>query len=296
MSKEAALAQLTPAPAAEASPGLAPAAETIEMPKAPVPLESTRINQLLKKETELQRQREMVKKDQKALAAEKEQWKDLQSTLQQFRDMKQKDPVAALKLAGFSEQDLMAFAGHTADQSTPEQKAAKAAQAEIKKFQDEQAAKEVKVTTERNTQVLAQFRTDIDRTIQGDKTKYEYCNYNGVLARELIYDTVAAVLAESGEIIPISEAAEMVETYYEDTDKAMAAIKKRQARMEASAAPKATEAVLEAAPTRTSVKATLSSKTTATSAPLVAAASVPKKETASQKRERLIQKLGNLGK
>lgn len=297
MSKEAAVAQLSTlvgvsqpsvalAPAPTNTPTIAQEPVSIPAP-AQTDSSSSRINQLLKKESELQRQRELTKQERATLASEKAQWSDLQKTLSEFKEMKSKDPVAALKLAGFSEADLIAFANSAADNSTPEQKAARAAQAEIQKFKDEQADTAKKATDTRNGQVLQQFRQDIAKTINTNAEKYEYCNYNGPLAAELIYDTVAAVLADSGEVISIAEAADLVETYYEDTDKAMASLKKRNPSKLVAPITEPTLAVEP--PRRGSTANTLSSKTIATSAPLASA--VPKKETSTEKRERLIRKL-----
>lgn len=297
MSKEAATAALAnlvgaPVPTTASNPSLsgspglqaveAPKAESVA-PKAPE-LDSTRINHLLKKEQELQRQREINKKERETLLSEKHTWDEQRKVLSEFQALKSKDPVAALRLAGFSEQDLITFANAQADTRSPEERARAAAADEIKKFQDGQKTEADKAQTERNTQVLTQFRNDITKVVGANKDKYEYCNHNGPLAQELIYDTVAAVLAESGEVISIAEAADLVETYYEDTDKAMASLKKRGPKSSVDApapvsTPKNTRTVSgQGVPAK--VAASVSSTT-----------SIPKAETRSQKRERLMQKL-----
>ncbi len=292
MSKEAALSALQatiPAVAGATttlagSPGLQPA------PSEPTQeLESTRFNHLMKKESELQRQRETFKKEQESFAKEREKMQSIQQKLQQFDEMKVKDPVAALKLAGFSETDLFNFIAASEDNSTPEERAAKAAQAEIQKFTDGQAKKEADIQARQEQEVLGTFRKNITEQITSDKDRYEYCNYHGALAEDLIYSTVEAVLKDSEEIISVEEAADMVESYYEEQDKSMSTIKKRQ--------PKPVEQAKVDEPLKAQVSArppskTLSSRTSAT----VASTTITRKETSSEKKERLIQKLLNSGK
>lgn len=295
MSKESATAMLNasiPAPTEGATLGGNPGLQPVpEAPKQEA-LESTRFAHLAKKEVELQKQRESFKKEQESLTQEREKMKAIHKKLQDFDEMKLKDPVAALKLAGFTETDLFNFIAAAEDNSTPEQKATKAAQAEINKFKEEQSKKEQEAQTKRNTEVLDSFRKDIQKQIASDKDKYEYCNYNGPLAEELIYETVAAVLEESKEVISVQEAAEMVESYYEEQDKAMSNLKKRK--------PKEPETVIQpqdeplraqVSPRPSTPSKTLSSKTTAS-----VASTVTRKETHAEKRQRLIETLGNLGK
>lgn len=302
MSKEAAMQMLqsstpsNPNPAAPAaatpagSPGLQPAPVEGAAPAAPAALESTRFAQLAKKEAELQKQRESFKAEQTQFMSERQKMVEIQKQLTTFNELKVKDPVAALRQIGFSEKDLFNFIAAQEDTSTPEQKAAKAANNEIQKFKDEQAKIAADATAKRNEQVLGQFRKDIASTIAADPDKYEYCNYNGVLANDLIEETVSAVLAADNELISVQEAIEMVESYYEEQDKAMSTLKKRQPKAEeiVAAAP-APEAPLkpQVSPGRPSAARTLSSKTAATVASTTVA---PRNETPDQKKARLVSK------
>ena len=299
MSKESAMQMLTstsPAPAAPApagSPGLqsapAPAAEGAAPAANPQPaLESTRFAQLAKKEAELQKQREAFKAEQTQFMTERQKIVEIQKQLNGFNELKMKDPVAALKQMGFSETDLFNFIAAQEDKSTPEEKAAKAAQNEIQKFKDEQAKAAQEAQEAKNKQVLGQFRKNIAETITNDPEKYEYCNHYGPIAEELIYETVTAVLESDKELISVAEAAAMVEQYYEEEDKAMSSLKKRQPKAPATEAAPAPEAALkpQVSP-RPSAGRTLSSKATASVASTVTA---PRNETPDQKKARLIQK------
>ena len=71
--------------------------------------------------------------------------------------------------------------------------------------------------------VIRGYRNSVSKAIKADPEKFEYCNYNGPVAEELIYETVLAVVASSqGKDVPTpAEAAEMVESFYEEQDKAM---------------------------------------------------------------------------
>jgi hypothetical protein len=296
MSKETALASLTAsiptAPTGTATIPASPEGAIAPAPKAE--LDSTRLNHLMKKESELVKQREAYKKEFESFQAEKEKMKEIQTKLNQFEEMKVKDPIKALKLMGFSEADLINFLSGEEDKSTPEEKATKIAQTEIAKFKEEQAKKEQEQVEKRNSELITQFKSDINKTITSDPIKYEFCNHYGAVAEELIYDTVNEVLKESGELITTKEAAELVEEYYEESYKAMNTLKK----VSATAAP-TTEQQLEQKKEEAKDKflkpqpaKTLTNKTTAT----VASTTVFKKETPSEKKARLIQKLYNLGK
>ena len=253
----------------------------------PSELESTRFSQLAKKESELQRQRELLKKEQTQFMTESQKLAEMQKQFNTFTELKSKDPVAALKQLGFSETDLFNFIADQQDNSTPEEKAAKAAQAEIQKFTDAQAKKEADLLAKRNAEVLQEFRQKITTTIANDPDKYEYCNYHGPLAEELIYETVAAVLESDKVVISVEEAAQMVEQYYEDQDESMKTLKKRQPKAETA------PAVAPEAPLKPQVSPkpmpsrTLSSKTGASVASTVAK---PLNETPDQKKARLISK------
>ena len=302
MSKEAAMSALqatipTQTSTPGGSPGLQPDPAAAGGTPTKAEMDSTRFAHIAKKEAELVKQRDTFKKEHETFLQEKEKMREIQKQLNDFNETKAKDPVAAMKLLGFSETDLFNFLAAQEDNIPPEERAAKAAQSEIQKFRDEQAAKEQEAINKRNDSVVSQFKQDISKTVLSDKDKYEYCNYNGPLAEELIYETVAQVyeldLKTNPDALPITaqEAADMVESYYEEEDKAMSILKKRQ--------PKPSEEVKEpvkadptpAANAYKQPPKTLSSKTAAT-----VASTITRKETHAEKRARLANKLANLGK
>ena len=300
MSREAALAMATgqpaqtnpnPAATVTATPGdagVTPVGVPGESTGTTAVLDSTRFSQLAKKEAELQKNREALKAEQTQFMTERQKFNEIQKQINSFNETKAKDPVEALKLLGFTEKDLFNFIAAQEDTSTPEERATRAAQSEIQKFKDEQAKAKADLQANQNKAVLAQFNKDISDTIAKNADKYEYCNYNGPLAVDLIEETVSQVLATDGELITVQEAIEMVEQYYEDEDKAMSSLKKRQPRTEAAPAP-AADAPLkpqvsprptnQARPTLTNKSATVNSTVPA-----------PRGETPDQKKARLVSK------
>ena len=298
MSKESAMQMATGVAQVPSGEGTAPALTAPIGTNGPIPpgegssqqapteqLESTRFALLAKKEAELQRQRDSFKKEQTQFMTERQKTEAIQKQLNEFNELKMKDPVQALKNLGFSEADLFNFIAAQEDKSTPEERAAKAAQAEIQKFQDQQAKEKADAQKAQDTQVLGQFRKDISATIEANPDKYEYCKFNGPLAEDLIYETVAAVVQSEGIVISTQEAADMVEQWYEDQDKEMMTLKKRQPKQEV--APVADAPLKPQVSPRPAAARALASKANAS-----VASTVPKplNESPDQKKARLIAK------
>lgn len=302
MSKESALAFATSQP--QGSPEVIPTANQggaiVSHPQNPLPdsptpaeaeLPSKAFGVIAKKEAELQRLREEFKKEREVFASERSQVESIQKQYQEYMALKSKDPVAAMKMLGFSETDLINYlAANQPQELTPEQKAAQAAKeaadARIKEFEEMQAKRQAEEQAKADQKLIDQYRQGIAGAIKAAPEKYEYCNYFGDAAQELIYETVLAVVKESGgkDVPTPDEAAAMVEAYYEEQDKEMSKIKKRTPVIQEAPAPVETKTTPPARPTRT-----LNSQATAT----VAAAKPIAGETREQKRERLIQRLRN---
>ena len=280
MSKEAAMAVATGTP-------VVPVVETVtETPitEASKELESTRFTHLAKKEAQLVKEREEFKKEREQINAQKEQLRPVYEKFQKFEELRKSDPVAAIKMLEFSDEDFINYAASREDSSTPEERAAKAARDEIQKFQDEQSKKEKEHQEKVNKQVIDSFKSDISKHVGLDKDKYEYCNFYGAQANELIFDYVSEIHKETGEIVSLEEAADRIEQFYEDQDKSMSSLKKRTpAQVMADVAK---DAPLKAEINPKPIGKTLSSKTSAS-----VSSTVTRKETASEKRDRLINKL-----
>jgi hypothetical protein len=289
MSREAAMAAATAtiptgtneavavaaAPETPATEAAAPAATSKE-------IDSARFARLAKREAELQAIREQVKKDQ-------QQAQDVLRKAKEFDEMKKSDPVSALKAIGFTETDIINFLSDGQEvEQTPEQKAAAAAQAEIKKFEEKQAQKAKEEQTRQDQQLITNLRKRIGQTITSDADNLEFCSFMGAEAETLVYELMATDLRErrktdaNATLMPIADAAKEVESYLEGYYKGMANKVKKLNPQEAT--PPAA-----AAPPPASSR-TISNRATAT-----AASTIPKAETMSEKRQRLINMIKQNG-
>jgi hypothetical protein len=311
MSRETAFQQLSQTGQTQPTPSITEVDGNVEqVPNQVVSevkeLDSTRFNHLAKKEAALQKERELFKKEREDFQKEIETYKPTSEKFRKFEETRSKDPIEALKSLGFTDTEIMNYLTQE-DSTTPEQRAAKAAQSEIQKFRDEQvkAAKELQESS--NKSLLADLRLDITKHVASDPTKYEYCNHYGAIADDLIYSTIEAVLAEqlteakklgidprTIEVITTLEATEMVEEYYEKEDQAMSQLKKRGHKE----TPVTEIASKPDAPLRAEVSPGMppKSKTLTSKAVASSGATVPRNETPSEKRERLMEKLRNIGK
>ena len=183
------------------------------------------------------------------------------------------------------------MAGRDEDLS-PEEKASKAAQKEIEKFQNEMRQKELQAQQEQNNRIITEYKQSITGVFKSDTDKYELSNLVGAQAEELAYDFATECVKLGLDAPSAQEAAEYVEQYYEDYFKGVMKSKKLTPQ-EAVAQAKEQIAELEEAKLEANSKPatkTLSNKATAT-----VASTVTRKETPSEKRERLIRKLASGG-
>jgi len=282
-----------PVPKDQATPGVTTPAAPVVPPADPntppnqvTGVDSDRFAHLAKKEVALQKEREALKAEREQLASEKTKFAEAGKKYQGFEELKAKDPIAAMKLAGFTDTDIFNFYAKAQEEQklkdTPEAKATAAAQAEIEKFRKEQSDREAQQKAASDARIIQQFKGRISQTITADKDKFELCNFNGPSAESLIYETVETYFREHNEVLSPTEAAEMVEKYYEDQAKAMSGLKKLGA--------KPAEPAVEPSTPPPPPSKTLTNRV----APTVAS-SIPVKETREQKRERLIQNIKEHG-
>ena len=306
MSKEAALAVATGAtPPGSTTPGLTP---TSAAPAAtPTPEATTVPANLAKKEAEIVRRQQELKKQQAEWAPKFKQAEEILKVGEEFNNLRKTDPVAAMRKLGFTETEIFNFlATPEKPAATPEERAAAAADAaaaaRIKAFEDSQAEKAKVQQEQLDQRTLGQFKGTISSLIKTNPEKFEYCAYEGSAAEELIYATVLASVKDSGgkEAMTAQEAAELVESYYEEKDKGMATLKKRTP-APAPVEKKAAERTSKPDPTSPGAGTnrpvitrtrTITNRATAT----VASTTTKKPETASEKRVRLENILRNGGK
>lgn len=312
MSREAAMSMLTGQAPSVAQTSTEGQVATVgpEVPKAPDQgqLDSSRFAQLAKKEAQLVKEREETKRDREAIAAEKAKLKAIQEKFARFEEKRKTDGIAALKELDYTEADFFNWAAaQEKPEPTPEEKIAQAAEAaaeaRIKKFEEEQQAKLAKEQAERDQSLITSFKSDISSALEASKEKLEYCAYYGPLAEELAYEfVVEAVRQSQGKDCPTAqEALEAVEAYYEEQDKAMSSIKKRSPQQQPTPEPEATgkapersRTVTPGYPKEEQPKPTINkSRTLSNAATATVASTRPRVETREQKRERLMEYLRN---
>lgn len=300
MSKEQAMSMLTGQTITSVNPSLI----TGDMPTSPeVPQEVTQVQatkdidsdrfaKIAAREAKFVKDREAFKLEQQTIAQEKEKLRSVKEQIDQFEQMKTKDPVAALKAIGFKEEDIFNFLA-AKEEPTTEEKAALAAQTEIKKFRDEQLAEVKKLEQERSDRALKAYKDQIPKMISSEAEKYEYCNYNGPIAEEIIYETILNFMKDDQTLTPhdaMKEAIEAVEKMYEDEDVAMSKLKKRQPKE--AVAPAAPEVPLKAQVNPRSSSPNRATSLTNKIAPTTAS-TAKKSESPSEKRARLESWLRN---
>lgn len=291
MSKEAALNMLsgntTPTTAAAPEPVATPT--PTETPKPT--LDSERFARLAAKEAQLQKDREAYKAQVEALKPVKEQ-------IDQFNELKKTDKIAALKLMGFTEEDIVNFIADQPEKKepTPAELAAKAAQEELEKYKKEQLELKTKEQQERDERNIKAFKDGIGEAIAKDAEKYEYLNHYGAIAQDVVYETVLQFIKEDPNMTPLDalkEAMASVEEYYEEEMDKVIKLKKLQSKL----SPVATETI-KTEPQRKTVITPPRAEATPPSKPKVAPHPPvpPAKETAAQKRARLEEMLRNGGR
>src|SRR5271165_5569431 len=129
MSKESAMAVATGQPVpAPSSPDLA-AVPTPDVASPPADLPSKAFGHLAKKEAELVRLREEFKKERESFTSEREKFQPVVKQYQDYLQLKSTDPIAAMKLIGFSDADIFNYmAAQQPEEQTLEQKAIAAAE------------------------------------------------------------------------------------------------------------------------------------------------------------------------
>lgn len=299
MSKESALQMLsgTTAPV-QTTPGLLThdmptktaaadpaAAAAVETPKDNVVgLETSRLAIFAKKEAALLKEREAFKAEREAVAREKAEAEAYRRRGQEFDEISKKDKIAALRMIGWTETDIVnAIAGtETAADPTPEERAAAAAEAKIAAWEKAQEDKATKQASERNLQTIQTLKKNIADTITNQAEKFEFCSIEGAEAEEQVYEIIEQNLIINKELLTVEQALEIAEELYEARDKAYSAAKKRAARgAQTTDAPVQTEPK-QAASTGTKPDAPARGRTEAPVVP-----TIPLKETRDQKKERL---------
>lgn len=228
MSKESAMAQATGVTGhvVEAkidTPTAANAPETTSQASDP------NVQALLKKEVRLVQERKAFNEEMAKSKLEIEQSRAVLAKHKEFEELKNKDVVASLKMLGYTDTQIFEALSQSAPrEKTAEEKAEEVARRVLKENNDKLEVDRQKSEQEKNVKVIDNFNKSIGSAIKADPVKYEFCNFNGQAAEELIYMTVAETLKESKgtKLLTVTEAADLVEAHYEEQAKALKALKK----------------------------------------------------------------------
>lgn len=251
---------------------------------------STQLSHLMKKEARLQTDKEAFKKEQEEFKALKARVQEVYDKAENFEKTRKVDPVKALKELGFSEKEIIDYLSIDDPELSPEERAQRAAQAEIKKFRDEEAEKALQARKNNDSQLVEKFKKDVSALIQADLEKYELCAHYGPAAEQLIFD-IAVEEAKEKRPIDIASIAEDVEKFYIEDFDSVKKLKKLTPHEEAIVEEaKEIQRSRVVHPPQEIVKpraTTLTNKITATSASL--AKPTDRVETRDEKRARLEQ-------
>ncbi len=248
-------------------------------------LSSTQFAVLKKRETKLFQEREQLKKELEAFTPKKSQAEALIAKAQKFEELKKTDVVGALKEIGLTDTEIFNLMATQAEKRDPTP--AEQAQAVIDKFQADEAAKVQKAQSERDQKIISGFKAKLPELRTKDPEKYEFCNFYEAEADEIAFNLVkeAALDPEEPTNISPEEAMQEVEEFYENRDKLMSKLKKRQPAVEMPGTAKAAAELKPAA------------VQPGKPAPAKAAPATPpvSRETLDQKKARLIERLRNGG-
>lgn len=280
MSKEAALnmmSQTTPTPSTEA-PVVTP-----QEPAKPT-VDSDRFAALTAKEIKLQKERELLKQ-------EKEQLKPVWEKWQKFEETKKTDKIEALKLMGFTEEDILNFVANAPEKKepTPAEIAAQAAREEIEKDRKAREDKELQLQKERDEKNIKAFKEGIGETIKKETEKFEYLNHYGEVAQELVYETILEFMKEDPELTPydaLKEALDSVEDYYAEENTKLLNLNKFKSKL-----PKPEEKPVQEAVKKPLQPATKPVAPTPPVKPETTPQTSTRKETREEKKERLARML-----
>lgn len=259
-------------------------------------LDSDREAMIARSAAKAQREREELKKERESFKAEQEQARELIRKANAFEEKrKAKDYFGAFSEVGLSETEIFNLIAESATpkaEPTVADLARQIAQEEVGKLKTEQLTAAQEAEKVRFQGLITQFKTNIKSEIDKQKETYEYVAFNGPMAEELVFDTVSKVLEDTGELIDVKEALALVEGYYEEQDKAMSVLKKRQPKEVVPRETKEPERTRTLAgqpglQTPNTAPKTLTHKVAPTSGSAI------RRETGEQKKQRLIAALKN---
>ncbi len=176
-----------------------------------------------------------IKEETKALRDQAAKIKaEADLNLQKFEEAK-KSPLSALQAAGYTYEDATNFLLNNGNM-TPEMQVQQVRK-EIENLKQETKAKEEREAAQRNqyanqqmNQIIDGYRNQINQHVNQNPEKYEAIKFEE--AEELVLDTVWQNYDRTNKIMPLEQAAQLVEDYLEDRYTKAAQLKRIQTRMQ----------------------------------------------------------------
>jgi len=254
-------------------------------------MQSTRLAIFAKKEAQLQREREALKAERESWLKEKQQADQYLQKGREFDEIAKTDKIKALRMIGWSDEDIVNIIAETSNkQVDPIEEARKIATEETRKLREELEQEKIKAEQSRNQQLITRLKSDIANTISQKAEQFEICSFRGVEAQEQAYEIILENLKQFNELLSVDEALAMTEEFYENEGRALQQLKKFQTKQEQIAEPIANQTTKTTTTQPQSKSKTLTNSATATTAGII-----NRRETQSEKKERLIKALMNGG-
>jgi len=254
--REAAKSELPPAPPDEKEKEPSPAKDAKSEPPPAPPKETDRWAALARQQAAIRRERDAFVAEKKRLSDERAAWETERTTSQkqkaedsegyeryrQARGTVKENPLAALSSLGIETpyqlrefSNLMARAvlsGGLPDPMAPVRLAEQRAEEKIAAFRKEQEAREAaakeaagKAAAEATEKEIARYEAEVLRHVEGAKTPegtslYRYTQH--FERADMVPDLMRMHFEETGEVMPVAEAAQKVEAYWRAKYEALA--------------------------------------------------------------------------
>lgn len=234
---------------------------------------------LAKKEAALVRQRQELKAQMEAINSQKSELDKLRQEIESVKSRRSSyktNPMSALEDAGLSYKEITDYILNN-QQISPEQKLAALEEKFESKIQamERQREEERRLYEERAEQerlareqaTIAEFKTEIGSYVSKHKDTYELTHLYD--SSDLVYDTVEAYYDQSGKVLSIPEACDLVEKYLEKQVEKSLQTKKLSSRLTKSDTPPDVAQKSEPAPRRSLNNQTYTSSTPTVVSPKV---------------------------
>lgn len=176
--------------------------------------EDSRLSIIIKKETELFKEKERIKKEREDMSAKAKEYESVISRIKAFEDTAKTSKVDALKMLGWTDTDIINLMATDKAAPTAEEIAGRIAEEKVKGLRDELSEKDKASAKARDEQLVNNFRTELGQTLKTDAAKYKFAAHEGKEAELQAWAIINENLKLNNELMTISEALEMTNELY----------------------------------------------------------------------------------